>query len=64
MKIVICPKVKEIRSTVAGSTRKIVENPKMKVAPKVILLFDDADGLGSAFYGALQPNLGSNLKIL
>ncbi|CAI9783632.1 unnamed protein product [Fraxinus pennsylvanica] len=36
----------------------------MKVAPKVILLFNDADGLGSALYGALRPNSGSNLQIL
>ncbi|KAL2493619.1 hypothetical protein Fot_37376 [Forsythia ovata] len=36
----------------------------MKVAPKVILLFNDADGLGAAFYGALRPNPGSNLQIL
>lgn len=36
----------------------------MKVAPKVIFLFKDQDGLGPAFANALQPDPSSNLRRL
>nr|XP_016474736.1 PREDICTED: uncharacterized protein LOC107796468 [Nicotiana tabacum] len=34
----------------------------MKVAPRVILLFRDTSGFGTAIFEALQPNANSNLR--